>query len=289
MQNEIHPEALIQGTFQWHALRKTKITATDMSVIMGVNPWKTLLQLYHEKVSEDAPSNIINERMQRGLDLEPIARELFTLKTKVDVEPRVVIKDWAMASLDGISESGNCVVEIKCPGDKDHELAVSGRIPQHYYPQLQHQMYVCDVDEMYYFSFDGIDGVIVDIKRDQEYIDKMLIEGKKFYDCIINKTPPEPTEGDFVKRDDLEWAELAEEWKDVNHMLKDLEIKEEELRKRLIQLCQKQNSEGFGVRLCQVERKGNVEYAKIKELQGVDLEPYRKPPIASWRITNKVA
>lgn len=275
---------MIQGTPEWHALRKTKITATDSAIIMGVNPWKTRTQLYYEKLSNEPPM-APNARMQRGIDLEPVARDLFILQYGIHVEPKVVIKDWAMASLDGIDETGKYVIEIKCPGEKDHAIAFSGKVPDHYYPQLQHQMYVCDVEEMYYFSFDGVDGVTVRVKRDDEYISKMVEEEKKFYDCLINKTPPEPLESDYIERNDPLWASYASHWAEVNSQIKDLEKIEEELRKELIFISGESNSKGAGISLCQVERKGNVDYTKIPELKGVDLDKYRKGSINSWRIT----
>ena len=275
---------LEQGSPEWHLFRKTKITATDASVIMGASHWKTRIQLYHEKLS-DAPPTPPNERMQRGIDLEPVARDLFTLQTGIQVMPRVVIKDWAMASLDGIDYLGHNIVEIKCPGEKDHAVAVSGKIPDHYYPQVQHQIYVCDVQFAYYFSFDGIDGVLVKVERDQKYIDKMVEEEKKFYECLINKTPPEPSEGDYIERNDPIWEQCASRWRSVNETIRELEKEEEELRKQLIFLSGESNTKGAGISLCQVQRKGNVDYSKIPELKNVNLDLYRKSAINSWRIT----
>jgi len=274
---------LEQGTPEWHALRKTKITATDASVIMGASHWKTRIQLYHEKLSNDPPM-APNARMQRGVDLEPIARDLFILRHGIHVEPKVIVKDWAMASLDGIDCSRKHVVEIKCPGEKDHTAAVSGKTPDHYYPQLQHQMYVCDVNEMYYFSFDGIEGVTVIVKRDDEYIERMVEEEKKFYQCLITGTPPEPAEGDYIQRNDDIWIKCAERWIEITSQIKELEESEAEYRKQLIFLSGESNTKGAGVSLCQVMRKGNVDYTKIPELKGVDLDKYRKGSINSWRI-----
>lgn len=273
-----------QGTPEWHALRKTKITATDACVIMGASHWKTRIQLYHQKLSDEAPM-APNERMQRGIDLEPEARNLFILQHGYICKPSVVIKDWAMASLDGIDDTGQIVVEIKCPGEKDHAISFSGKVPDHYYPQLQHQMYVCDVDEMYYFSFDGIDGVTVKVKRDDEYIEKMIAEEKKFYQCLINKTPPELEESDYIERSDILWEQCASNWISVSSQIKDLEKEEEELRKQLIFLSGESNTKGAGISLCQVNRKGNVDYSKIPELKGIDLDKYRKQASNSWRIT----
>lgn len=275
---------LEQGSHEWHALRKTKITATDASIIMGASHWKTKVQLYYEKISNNPPT-LPNERMQRGIDLEPIARDLFILQTGIFVFPKVVIRQWTMCSLDGINEQGDVAVEIKCPGDRDHAVAVSGKVPAHYYPQLQHQMYVCNIDSMYYFSFDGVDGVSVKVDRDDEYIIKMLIEEQKFYECLLNKTPPEPSEQDYIERNDDAWEKCALQWKSIKDSIKSLEKEEEDLRKQLIFLSGESNTKGAGISLCQVQRKGNVDYSKIPELKGVDLDQYRKETISSWRIT----
>lgn len=274
----------IQGSSEWLALRKKKITATDASVIMGASHWKTKIQLYYEKKSNTPPAPA-NDRMQRGIDLEPIARDLFTIKTGIHVEPKVVVKDWAMASLDGISACGNYLVEIKCPGEKDHAFAVSGKVPDHYYPQLQHQMWICDLEQMYYFSFDGADGVLVTVDRDYIYCGKMIDEEMKFYECLVNNIPPEPVEGDYIERNDDLWQQCAIRWKSVNESMKRLEKEEEDLRKQLIFLSGESNTKGAGISLCQVTRKGTVDYAKIPELKHVDLDKYRKGTISSWRIT----
>lgn len=270
----------IQGTEEWHKLRKTKITATDAAVIMGTSHWKTPLQLYHEKLS-DAPPSPANERMQRGLDLEPLARQLFCLKTGHKMIPKVVVKDWMMASLDGINYWDE-ILEIKCPGTKDHSIAISGKVPDHYYPQLQHQMYVCNSEKSFYFSFDGFDGVIVEVLRDNKYIQKLINEEKKFYECLINKTPPI---GNYIERIDSEWEEYASKWITLNQTIKELEKQESEIRNRLIELSGQSNSKGFGVTLSQIQRKGNVNYSNIPELKNVDLEKYRTQPTNMWRIS----
>ncbi len=285
-QTSQHFLQLEQGTSEWLELRKTKITATDATVIMGASHWKTKLQLFREKLS-DAPPFPPNDRMQRGLDLEPIARGLFNIQTGFDVSPAVIVKDWAMASLDGISACGKYVVEIKCPGEKDHSIALSGKVPDHYYPQLQHQMWVCDVDHMYYYSFDGADGVIVVVEKDEGYIEKMIAEEFKFYMCMQEKKEPELSEGDYVERNDEIWYSCAEKWKSIVNTIKSLEKEEDELRKQLVFLSGETNTRGAGIAICQVERKGNVDYTKIPQLKGLDLELYRKPSSSSWRITSK--
>lgn len=91
--------------------------------------------------------------------------------------------DWMMASLDGIDIDGQAILEIKCPGPSDHELAKAGKIPEKYIPQLQHQLAVTGLKLAYYFSFDGTDGVIVEIERDEIFIAK-IIETAHIADAI---------------------------------------------------------------------------------------------------------
>lgn len=275
---------LEQGSEAWLNLRKTKITATDASVIMGINPWKTPLQLYNEKLSTEH-KNIANARMQRGTDLEPIGRSLFILQTGIEVEPKVVVSAWAMASLDGLSKCGKYAVEIKCPAEKDHALALAGKVPPYYYPQLQHQMWVCCLSFIYYFSFDGIDGVYVKVHRDEAFIEKMISQEYVFYLCLQNKTPPETGKEDYIERKDALWEQCAAQWQSTNLKLKELEELEETLRKQLIFLSGGSNAKGAGISLCQVQRKGAVDYAKIPQLKNIDLEQYRKEGGSSWRIS----
>lgn len=275
-----------QGTPEWLQLRKTKITATDAVVIMNASPWKSKMQLYKEKTSDSAPFPP-NDRMLRGIELEPFARDLYSIKKGVPVHPKVMVKDFAMASLDGISECGNFVVEIKCPGEKDHSLALCGKVPDHYYPQLQHQMFICSVDKMDYFSFDGSDGVMVQVNRDDFYIEKMLEEEKKFYKCILENIEPEMDKDFYLQKEDITWQQCVNTWKGISDTIKTLEEEEQRLRKQLIFLSGGNNCRGSGVTLCKIEKKGHVDYSKIPELKGVDLDKYRKPSNDSWRISRE--
>jgi len=284
-QFDLFPE-LTQGTEEWLQLRKTKITATDAAVIMGMSKWKTATQLYYEKKSPEN-KNITTPAMQRGITLEPFARSDFTLKTGINVSPKVVIKDWAMASLDGITDNGDIIVEIKCPGQIDHEIALNGEIPKHYIPQLQHQMYVCDRTWMYYYSFDGKDGVIVKSNRDDVFIEKMVKAEKEFYQCLIENTPTEPSEKDFHVRNDPLWVKKAMRWQEVNSSIKQLQKEEEELRNSLIDLSGNSNVMGAGISLCHVQRKGAIDYSKIEFLKDIDLELYRKEPTTCCRISTE--
>lgn len=183
---------MIQGSQEWLEFRKDKIGASDAPVIMGISPWKKPLKLWEEKVGlkDDKISSYV---MRRGLEMEPLAREYFNSMLDLDMQPYVTINfnyPWMMASLDGYDAKNNLALEIKCPGKVDHDLALQGKIPEKYYAQLQHQMCVMDLNEIYYVSFDGLSGPILQVKRDQNYIDLLLEKEINFVNCIESFTPP---------------------------------------------------------------------------------------------------
>ena len=277
---------LIQNTHEWLEFRRKKIGASDAPVILEVSPWKTPYQLWIEKTS-GTPS-ITTHHQKRGLELEELARQTFEKKTGTIMFPKVVLHpsfDWMMASLDGIDIDGQAIVEIKCPGPSDHESAKAGKIPEKYIPQLQHQLAVTGLQWAYYFSFDGTDGVIVEIERDEVFIAKMIELEQVFWGYIETCTPPPLNEKDFVNHEDEEWLQTSKKWLDIQSQIESLENQEKGLREHLISLADGKNSQGGGLRISRSMRKGTVQYSQIPQLKEVDLEKYRKGPSEVWRLT----
>jgi len=105
-----------QRSAEWFKLRKEKIGASDAAAILGVSPWKTILELYNEKMSEELTVPPQNAWMQRGIDLEPEALRAFEIETGYLMSPQVLINprhQWMMASLDGLDIDGRAACEIK--------------------------------------------------------------------------------------------------------------------------------------------------------------------------------
>ncbi len=211
----------IQGSQEWLSIRKQHVTGTDAGVIMGVNPWKTPYQLYLQKMDLSPPEKE-NQAMRTGTLLEPVAREWLLREHSIKCDPEVVFKDFMMASLDGLSECGTFIVEIKC-GKKSFEQASDGEIPEYYLYQMLHQMAVCDLDIVKYVCFNGVTGIVIDVHRDQKLIDEMIEKEKEFYQCLLQYTPPALTEKDYQKRTDSAWISLSQRYADTCQKLKQLE------------------------------------------------------------------
>ncbi len=277
--------AFIQQTPEWHELRKSKIGASDAPKIMNVG-FQTPYQLWLEKLGLYEQEQ--NWGMKRGIEKEEEARQEFERQTGIIVFPDVVFSseyEWMMASLDGIDIERKHIVEIKCPGKEDHECAMDGLVPEKYFPQLQHQMIVCNLDRAFYFSYSDKSSKVLEIYRDNDYNLSLIENEKKFIECLETLTPPKLTEKDFNYRDDDIWNETSKRWMSIQTRLRPLEKEEEEVRKLLIDMSGGLNVKGGGISLSKVVRKGNVEYKEIPELSKVNLDNYRKQNIVSFRIS----
>jgi putative phage-type endonuclease len=276
-----------QGTEEWLQFRRNHIGASDAPVIMKMSPWKTPYQLWEEKLGIVA-SPPLSSAMKRGVALEEKARQCFEEMTGIAIRPVVRVHPdhmWMMASLDGLDGAESIVVEIKCPNQEDHAEARNGKIPPKYFPQLQHQLEVIDFDWGFYFSFDGSQGILVEVKRDRVYIEQLLEKEKRFWDQLQALEPPPFEENDFVRRTDKLWEEVAQEWNMLQEQLRRIQLREGAIRNKLIDLAGERNTEGHGIKVSRIIRKGCVDFSKIPELASLDLEKYRKEPKSYWRVS----
>ncbi len=273
-----------QGSQEWLDLRRNKITATDSCVIMGVSPWRTPLQLWQDKIQGTQQEQ--TEAMKRGSRLEPGTLERFNKMSESDFKPVVIISDkypWMMASLDGLDDV--VCVEIKHPNIDDHNEAKKGRVPKKYYPQCQHQLTVLGHTHMIYLSSHLGDDEIVIVERDDDYIAEMIIKEKEFFDRLQNFDAPPETERDIITIDDVHFEKLSFLYRNIKEQLERLKIVEQQLRDELIEIAADRTVQGGGIRIRKVISAGRIEYDKIEQLKGLDLNRYRKESSVSWRIT----
>src|SRR3990167_8630858 len=144
-----------QGSFDWLEWRRQGIGSSDSPVVMKVSPWKTPFQLWEEKTNRTKDKEA-SWAMERGTELEPKARANYEILRDLDMPPTLAVHNkypFLRASLDGFNKDKKKILEIKCPGQKDHEQAVSGLIPEKYIYQIVHQLLVTDAESVDYFSF----------------------------------------------------------------------------------------------------------------------------------------
>jgi len=176
-----------QGSFEWHALRRTKIGASSSPSLLNLSPYKTPVDVYNEMVFGE--KGYVNAAMQNGTDKEGEARDYFnsiipTPGEQYKFSPAVVVSeeyDFLMASLDGINASHNVILEIKVPGQKVYEQCFLDNVPIHWEYQIQHQLAVTGLDLAILFVYRSpTDNVIVRYPRDEKKIAEIVAACQKF-------------------------------------------------------------------------------------------------------------
>jgi putative phage-type endonuclease len=87
--------------------------------------------------------------MNKGTALEPEARRRYEAKSGLRVLPKCIQSmkmPWLRASLDGMSDDGKHVVEIKCGERVYHATKHDGEPPRYYYGQLQHILAITNLN-----------------------------------------------------------------------------------------------------------------------------------------------
>lgn len=275
-----------QNTPEWLEWRKSGIGASEAAVLMGTSKWKTPYELWEDKLGRSEPKPM-NQWQRRGHDLEPVARDFYSQRVNSLMMPKCAVHaqyDWILASFDAVDLFGSKIAEIKCPGPRDHKLAQEGKIPAHYYPQLQHQMWVAGLDEIDYVSFDGEELIVLTVKRCSEYIGQLFDKAQEFWHYVQTETPPPAGIDETLTITDDEFLAAANRWAEAKRVLDQAKEYENEARMALLELTDGGPCQGGGVKCTPVVKKGAVDYKAIPELQSVNLEQYRKPSSMYWKV-----
>lgn len=278
---------LVQGSPEWHAHRAKYRNASETPAVLGVSPWVTPYQLWLLRTGRTQPE--VNAAMHHGTQLEPAARDAYEQLTGHVMQPLVLVEGQYSASLDGITLDGELILEIKCPvKGRDSELwkaAVGGNIPEHYRWQVQHQLMVAGADLAHLYVFDGKEGVLVE-QRPAKSEWGLIEDGwEGFMRFIAEDLPPPLTEKDTVIRSDPDWEQAAAVYLRLKFEADQAASRLDEAKSRLIGLASHSSEKGSGVCVSRYWKAGSVDYKKVPQLAGVDLEQYRAPSREEVRVT----
>lgn len=192
----IELDDLEQGTPDWHEFRSQGIGASEAGILAGQNRWSTVVDLWAAKTGKVTKPFEINDAIQHGIDTEPEARAKFEAATGIKMTPKCYISgshSYIRASLDGINNAGTILVEIKCPSKLAiHMKAVRGTIPEYYYPQIQHQLFVTGAETACFWSYmQSMGGFMLQFKPNYPYIKELVRRQEKLWKCIENDTEPD--------------------------------------------------------------------------------------------------
>lgn len=269
-----------QNSPEWEALRRTKVGASDIAILM-TGTEREIQDLWDEKVL--GKRKYVTKAMQHGIDTEAEAREFASKLFVYYFQKSCAVSEkheWLMASLDGFDSRRNVSLEIKCPSELPQTLEeYQGYKRAWWQIQAHHAVYCPDCAFLVVYK-DG-DSLWEQVERDEKAIEDLLKKGKWFYDLTQSMTPPST----ISLRDDEDWKEAVQSWIDANTAFMAAQEHLDMCREGLIYLAGEKSARGFGVTVSKFFRKGAVEYAKIPQLAGVDLDLYRKPPLELWKVS----
>ena len=194
---------------EWLESRRIGIGGSDVAAILGLNNYKTPLQVWEEKTNPQAKEVEVNAKMRAGIMLEHVVAQWFSEDTglKVQKDNKIrVHKDipFFIANVDRIivseNGSGPGVLEVKTTSGYIAKNWEAGEVPLHYYAQLQHYLNVTGYKYGYIaVLIDGWDFKSFRYDRDEEFIkimDEKLIE---FWMKVETKIKPEPESDEDIK------------------------------------------------------------------------------------------
>jgi putative phage-type endonuclease len=182
-----------QGSPEWMALRIGKIGGSRVSDVLteGRGGAESLIkrkyknELIRERLTGKKLDTYKTPAMQRGIDLEPMARAWYEVKYNTFVDQVAIVLhptiDGAQCSPDGVCDATNSLIEIKIPNPENHldNILTGGKQLEQYYDQVQWQLACmpekefCDLISFDPDMPDHLQGFVKRIYRDDEYINNM--------------------------------------------------------------------------------------------------------------------
>ena len=173
---------------EWLTYRTKGIGGSDVSIIAGINPFKSVHQLWLEKTGQAEPEEEGSEYTHFGTLLEPIVRKEFMERTGIKVRQKHMLLQseehpFMFADLDGvINEDGQlCIFEAKTASAYKQEVWEE-EVPAPYILQIQHYMAVTGAKKTYIAALVGGNHFFYHVvERDEEMIAKIIVMEKYFW------------------------------------------------------------------------------------------------------------
>ncbi len=278
---------LVQGSAEWHTHRLTMRNASESAAVLGISPWVTPYQLWLLKTGRKTQPT--TAAMAHGTAMEPAARSAYELQTGNVMQPLVMQDGDYSASLDGMTLQGDLIVEVKCPvRGRNSTLwreAEAGQVPGHYVAQVQHQLMVSGATSAHLWVFDGEHGLLRVLERDEVAMTAIRAAWDAFQPFLERDAPPPLVDGDTVRREDAVWAKAAQDYARAKLAAQVSDEAFERAKQALVALAEHPREQGAGVSVTRYWKAGNVDYKKVVELKGVDLEHYRGTGREEVRVT----
>lgn len=195
---------------EWLRYRKRGIGGSDAGAVCGLNPYRSAIEVYQDKISEDI-EDIDNEAMRQGRELEEYVAKRFMEESGKKVRRANAMyydekNPFMFADVDRMIVGENAGLECKTASPYQADKWENDNIPMHYQLQCYHYMSVCNADAWYiavliygrefkYYKLERDEQIIADliqIEKDfwENYVEKGVVpspDGSKVADSVINQ------------------------------------------------------------------------------------------------------
>ena len=174
------------------------IGASEVSSVLGINPFKTPLQVYAEKTGEVKPDDLSdNEAVEWGTRLERVVSEKFAEKHGVKLIARKTryehpLYPFLSCELDNIVAGSEELVEIKTVNAWAYkQWENEDEIPNHVVVQVMMQLGLSKRKKGWIGCLVGGQRYLEKcVEFDQEFYDDLVEKCVAFWDMVVNKVPP---------------------------------------------------------------------------------------------------
>lgn len=184
----------------WLIARKGGIGGSDAAAVMGLNPYKSPVELFYEKISTDEPEDTQSEAAYWGTVLEePIARRFAELHSDARVRRNNHIlvhpeHKFLFANIDRevhTDDGETYGLEIKTAGANSAKKWDNGDTPVWYNLQCQHYMGVTGWKKFVIAALIGGQTYVErEIPRDDEIIANLTEHETEFWRNVVDGVPP---------------------------------------------------------------------------------------------------
>ena len=192
---------------EWLRWRKCGIGGSDVSCLLGINKWKSEIELWLDKTNQTNEPPVENEAMEWGNIMEPIIRNHFaevTGKTVVELKAMLQHPEYPfmLADVDGVTvddDNNPAILEIKTASEFKRSDWDEG-VPAYYETQVQHYLCVTGVKKASVAVLIGGNSFkIYEVDADEEIQSMLIAVEKNFWNKVQNMIRPEMDGSDAAK------------------------------------------------------------------------------------------
>lgn len=195
---------------EWLEARKNGIGGSDISAICGLNKYKSIMEVYLDKLGIVEKDDSTNEAAYWGNVLEETVAKEFSIRTGKKVRNRNAILrhkeyPWMIANLDRVVVGEKAILECKTSSAYLGHLWEGEEVPEAYLLQVQHYLAVTGLEKAYIACLIGGQKFVYKvIHRDEELIETLIEIEKDFWTNNIQKKIPPALDGSDASKSILD-------------------------------------------------------------------------------------